>query len=179
MSAAEESAIPFGPVQMLVVGFADPKFNGEILAELTRLRDADIVRLIDLMVVAKDEEGDLVTVQTSDLSQEEATQFGALVGALVGLGTGNEEEMTRAAIAGAAEMEDGHLIDEADVWYLADEIPPNTACAVALIEHRWAIPLRDKILKAGGLPLADEWIHPRDLIAIGYAASAEKAEAGA
>jgi uncharacterized membrane protein len=177
--SAEETKIPFGPVQMLVVGFANPQFNGEILAELTRLREADIVRLIDLMVVAKDADGELITVQTSDLSPDEATQFGALVGALVGLGTGDPEQMTAAAVAGAAEMEDGHLIDAEDVWYLADEIPPDTACAVALIEHRWAIPLRDKILQAGGLPIADEWIHPRDLIAIGVAASLEKAEAGA
>ena len=173
--SAEETKIPFGPVQMLVVGFANPQFNGEILRELTRLREADNVRLIDLMVVAKDADGELITVQTTDLTQDEATQFGALVGALVGLGTGDPETMTAAAVAGAAEMEDGHLIDPEDVWYLADEIPPDTACAVALIEHRWAMPLRDKILDKGGFVLADEWVHPKDLIAIGAHATAAAA----
>jgi hypothetical protein len=38
-----------------------------------------------------------------------------------------------------------------------------------LIEHLWAIPLRDKIVQAGGIALADEWIHPADLIAVGAA----------
>jgi hypothetical protein len=68
-------------------------------------------------------------------------------------------------------MEDGHLLGDTEVWYLADAIPEGSSAAVVLIEHRWAIPLRDKIVKAGGIALADEWIHPADLIAIGSAAS--------
>ena len=75
--------------------------------------------------------------------------------------------MTAAAATGALAMEDGHVFDDADVWYLADVIPNDTAAAVALIEHRWAIPLRDKILDKGGFVLADEWIHPKDLLAVG------------
>jgi hypothetical protein len=68
------------------------------------------------------------------------------------------------------------ITDRFDVWYAADAIPPGTAAAIALIEHRWAIPLRDKIAAAGGFPLADEWIHPLDLVAVGVIA-AEEAEA--
>ena len=45
-----------GPVQMLIVGFEDPKFQGEVLEEFKRLKDADIIRLIDLVVVKKDDE---------------------------------------------------------------------------------------------------------------------------
>ena len=70
------------------------------------------------------------------------------------------------------------MFDEAAVWYLGDAIPQGTAAAVALIEHRWAIPLRDKIAKAGGVTLADEWIHVKDLIAVGLLASAKKDAAG-
>ena len=97
-------------------------------------------------------------------------EFGAIVGALVGIGTGSEEETVRAAEAGAHELEDGHLLGDDEVWYLADAIPEGSSAAVVLIEHRWAIPLRDKIVEAGGTALADEWIHPADLIAIGAAA---------
>ena len=77
------------------------------------------------------------------------------------------------AVAGAAELEDGHVFDEDAVWYLSDAIPEGTAAAVALIEHRWAIPLRDKIAKAGGMTLADEWIHAADLLAIGLIGSSK------
>jgi uncharacterized membrane protein len=58
-----------GPVQILVVGFEEPQFQGEILAELRRLREHDIVRLLDVLVVAKDEEGNARALESSDLPQ--------------------------------------------------------------------------------------------------------------
>ena len=61
----------FGPVQILVVGFDHPEFKGKIRAELERLRDNDVVRLIDLLVVRKDDDGNIERLQQSDLSQEE------------------------------------------------------------------------------------------------------------
>jgi uncharacterized membrane protein len=165
-----------GPVQMLVLGFQDERFTGEILPELRRLREHDVIRLIDLLLIRKDDEGDVEVIQTTDLSREEMMQFGAIVGALVGFGAGGEEEAARAAVAGARELEDGLVFDDAEVWYLTDVVPNGTSTAVVLIEHRWAIPLRDTIVRAGGVALADEWIHPADLVAAGLAA---RADAGA
>jgi hypothetical protein len=52
-------------------------------------------------------------------------------------------------------------------------IPNGTAAAIALIEHRWAIPLCGAIIQAGGFMLADEWIHARDLVAAGLTAAEE------
>jgi uncharacterized membrane protein len=177
MSTPDETGkgFPLGPVQMLVVGFTHLEPDGTILGELTRLKEADIVRLIDLMVVRKDENGDVMAVQTTDLSQDESMQFGAIVGALVGFGTGDEEVAEDAAVAGATALADGHVFSDDDVWYLADAIPNDTAAAIALIEHRWAMPMRDMILDKGGFVLADEWIHPKDLIAIGAHATAAAA----
>ena len=156
-----------GPVQMLVVGFEGPEFKGEILEELKRLKDEDIIRLIDLVVVKKDDNGEIETLHTSDLSEDEAMEFGAVAGALIGLGAAGEEGAEAGALAGAEAMEDGQLFDDDQVWYAADAIPNGTAAGVALIEHRWAIPLRDAIVRAGGIPLIDEWIHATDLIAAG------------
>jgi uncharacterized membrane protein len=165
-----------GPVQMLVVGFDGPEFKGEILEELKRLKEADIVRVIDLLVIYKDEEGKVETLHSSDLDQDEAMEFGAVAGALIGLGAAGEEGAEAGAIAGAEAMEDGHVLDEDQVWYAADEIPNGTAAGIALIEHRWAIPLRDAIVRANGIPLIDEWIHATDLVAVGLLAEAEAEE---
>jgi len=156
----------FGPVQMLVIGFATDSLSGKVLEELKRLREADIVRLVDLLVVAKDDEGDLAVVQATDLTQDEAMEFGALVGALIGFGTGDDETMEAAAVAGATAGADSHLIDDAEAWYVADAIPNGTTAAVALLEHRWAIPFRAAIVDQGGIVLADEWIHAADLVAV-------------
>ena len=160
-----------GPVQLLVLGFEGDNFTGEIAAELKRLREEDVVRLIDLMFVKKDDAGELDIIQASDLNEDEAIEFGAVVGALVGFGAGGEEGAEIGAEAGAEDLADGHAFDEEDVWFLADAIPNGTAAAIALIEHRWAIPFRDSIARAGGFVLADEWVHPKDLLAVGLAAA--------
>lgn len=159
----------FGPVQIMVVGFEDPNFTGEILSELQRLKDADLVRVVDLVVVAKDSSGEIASVELSDLTDEERAEFGAIAGALIGFGMeGDEEGLEAGALAGAEAAEEGILGEEA-VWSIADVIPMGTTAAVALLEHRWAIPLRDAIIRAGGIPLADTWIHPEDLVALGAA----------
>ena len=162
-----------GPVQLLVVSFPEPNFSGEIIAELNRLRGQDFIRLIDALAVQKNSDGTLVVLQWSDLSIDEAQDLGATVGALIGLGLGTEDDVAALAIAGAEAGSDGHLIDEAELWNVADSIPEGGAAALALIEHVWAAPLRDAIVRAGGVPVSDGWIHPMDLVEIGLVASIE------
>jgi uncharacterized membrane protein len=165
--------MPIGPVQLLVVSFDNPDFSGEILAELNRLRENDVIRLIDALAVQKNSDGSLTALQWSDLSIEEAEGLGATVGALLGLGAGGEAGMEAGAIAGIEAGSDGHLIDEAEVWDVADSIEPGSAAAIALIEHVWALPLRAAIAKAGGVAVSDEWVHPLDLVEIGLLTSDE------
>ena len=160
----------YGPVQIMVVGFEEASFQGEILPELKRLREHDIIRLVDPVVVSKDQDDEVTAVDLSDLPDEEPAELGALAGALVGLGAAGEEGAEAGAIAGAEGAEAGMLGDET-MWSVADAIPSGTTAAVALIEHRWATPLRDAIRRAGGVALADSWIHPEDLAALGAAAS--------
>ncbi|MGH3140932.1 MAG: hypothetical protein ACRDQE_14460 [Gaiellales bacterium] len=158
-----------GPVQMLVIGFDDPQFRGEVLAEIERLRQDDVVRMIDMIVVKKSEDGELETFSQKDVNA--SAEFGALVGALIGIGAGGEEGAEIGAVRGAEAAVEGGLLDDQEVWYVADAIPNGSAAAIALIEHRWAIGLRDAIGRAGGFHLADAWVHPRDLVAIGLAAA--------
>jgi uncharacterized membrane protein len=163
-------------VQLLVVGFEHGRFDGKLLAELHRLRDSDVIRVIDLLLVTKRDDGTLESRQATDLDSGEAAELGALVGALVGLAAGGDEEA--AAAAGAAELADAHLFGESDIRDVGEAIAPGQSAAIALLEHRWAIPLRDKIVEAGGIALADEWIHPADLIAIGALAGQNAAVTG-
>jgi uncharacterized membrane protein len=155
---------------MLVLGFAEPEFTGKIVAELDKLREHAFVRVLDALVVEKDDDGEITAVQLSDLSVDEAMELGALAGALVGLGVGDAED---GAELGALEGADGHVIPDEEVWYVADAIPPGSVAAVLLLEHLWAIPFRDAIVDAGGIALADEWIHPADLVAAGLAAAGD------
>ena len=167
-----------GPVQLIVLGFNHPQFHGEIIAELERLRESDTVRVIDALAVHKDAEGEIEVAHLSNLSLEEATELGTVVGALVGLGIEGEEGMVAGAEAGAASAEGNgvHVFDDAEAWDVLEEIPDDSAAALVLIEHHWAVPLRDAIARAGGFRISDGFISPLDLIEIGLMTRAEAEE---
>jgi hypothetical protein len=63
-----------------------------------------------------------------------------------------------------------------EAWDALADIPEDSAAALVLLDHRWAIPLRDAIARAGGVRLASEFVSPLDLVAVGLVA-AEEAEA--
>ena len=166
-----------GPVQLIVLGFEHPEFHGEIIAELERLRESDTVRVIDALAVYKDAEGELEVEHLSNLTQDEAIELGSKVGALIGLGIEGEEGLEAGAEAGAEAAADGiHVFDDEEAWDVLEDIPNDTAAALILLEHHWAVPLRDAIARAGGFRLSDGFISPLDLVAIGLVSAEEAKE---
>jgi len=162
-----------GPVQLIVLGFPNPDFHGEIIAELERLRASDTVRVIDSLVVYKDADGGLEVEHLSNLTRDEAVELGSKVGALIGLGFEGEEGMEQGAELGAMASADGvNVFTEADEWDVIEDIPNVSAAALVLIEHHWAVPLRDAVARAGGYRLADGFISPLDLVEIGLVSAA-------
>jgi len=166
-----------GPVQLIVLGFQDPDFRGEIVAELERLRATDTVKVIDALAVFKDAAGEVDVQHLSNLTQDEATEFGSVVGALVGLGAGGEEGFADGAEAGAAlGAERVPFFDEAELGDVIGDLPPNSAAALVLLEHHWAVGLRDAVYRAGGFRISDGFISPFDLVAVGLVTSEEARE---
>lgn len=136
-----------GPVQVLVVGFDEPRFTGEVVAELERLREAGVVRLVDVLLVRRDLDGGFDTLPPppgadSDLGRVAADILG---------GTEDPPDPDGGAngVAGAS-------------WSLADVVEPGTLAAVALIEHLWAAPLVQAIEANGGRPLGEMWLSAED-----------------
>ncbi len=136
-----------GPVQVLVVGFDQPKFTGEVLAEFVRLREAGIVRLVDLLLISRTKDG---TIETLEAPEALAADLGGLAAELLSQPEGAEDE------AAVAEL------DPAATWSLADAIPVGGTAAVALIEHLWAAPLSEAIQRAGGTLLEETWLARED-----------------
>ena len=91
-----------GPLEYLVVGFEDYRFTGQILAELRAAQEKGIIRVVDLCVIQKDEQGNVTAQELSDLSGEESTELSPL-----------------------AENSMGLLADE-DIQQVAADIPNNT-----------------------------------------------------
>jgi uncharacterized membrane protein len=157
-----------GPVQLIVLGFAQPDFHGEIIAELERLHESDTVSVIDALAVYKDAAGELEVEHLSNLSEAEAAELGSTVAALIGLGLAGEEGMAAGAEVGAEAALDGiDVFGDAEEWDVLADIPNDSAAALVLLEHHWAVPLRDAVTRAGGFRVSDGFISPLDLVAIG------------
>jgi uncharacterized membrane protein len=166
-----------GPVQLIVLGFDHPEFHGEIIAELERLRESDTVRVIDALAVHKDADGEIEVQHLSNLSTDEAIELGSKVGALIGLGIEGEEGIVAGAEAGAEAAADGvNVFSEEEAWDVVEDIPNDSAAALLLLEHHWAVPLRDAVVRAGGFRISDGFISPLDLVEIGLVSSEEAQE---
>src|SRR5512142_3139849 len=151
-----------GPVQLIVLGFNHPDFHGEIISELERRRDSGTVRVIDSLVVYRDADGEFEVEHLSNLTEQEAIELGSKVGALIGLGIEGEEGAEAGAIAGAEEAaaEGINVFGDAGEWDVLEDIPNDSAAALILLEHHWAVPLRDAIARAGGFRISDGFISP-------------------
>jgi uncharacterized membrane protein len=168
-----------GWIQMLSIGFDGNQFRGEIMPELDRLKEQGVIRILDMLLVRKDEQGNVATLTASDLDMQEAIGLGEYIGTLVGFAAGGPEGADRGAIAGAAALADGHVFDEDDAFQLTQAIPNGMSACILLIEHTWTLPLLDAITRAGGIELSSRLVNVDDLLAAGLDLRPESGRLGA
>jgi Family of unknown function (DUF6325) len=125
-----------GPLEYILIGFEGNRFTGQILPELRAARDKGIIRVIDLLLILKDENGNTAVMELSDLSGEEAEQFGPMANDLL------------------------EVLTQDDVEAVANDIPNNSSAGLMVIEHTWAVSLKEAIMNAGGIPLAGGLVAP-------------------
>jgi hypothetical protein len=126
-----------GPVEYIIVGFPGNKFNGEIAPELIALVQSGTVRILDLIFVGKDAEGNVVSFEIEDLDGLEA--FADL------------------------DADVGGLISPEDIEYAAAQLEPNSSAALLLWEDLWAAPFAKAVRDSGGVLLDGARI-PNELI---------------
>lgn len=140
MTESNRGAAPLdgeiGPVEYIVLEFAGSRFTGEIVPALKELLESRIVRIIDLAVIAKDEDGAVTLFEMQELSAEVAEALTRLTGDVSG------------------------LLSEADLMELAETVQPGDTAAAILFEHVWAKTLAGAVRRAGGrLVLAERIPH--------------------
>lgn len=160
----------FGPLQIIAVAFpTTDRFEGRIATELARLSDAGIIRIVDLLAVLNT--GDEIDVlRVSDLNESQREELGAEIGALIGLGAAGLEGFVEGALAGEEIVEEGGIgLVEAIGAEFIEDLPADSAALLLIIEHAWAVPLRESVVDAGGFLMANQWIGAQDLVMLGAA----------
>ncbi len=142
-----------GPLEYVMVAFEGNRFSGQIITALRDAQEKGIIRVIDLLVIKKDEQGNVMALELSDLSEEEARPFSFLAGGLLS------------------------IFEPDDVEATAEQMPNNSAAGLLmLIEDTWAIPLKEAILNAGAVARAGGLVAPELVESIEAEIAAEAAK---
>jgi uncharacterized membrane protein len=161
--------VEFGPISLLAIGFPEiKKLDGALIKELFRLSDAKIIKIIGLLAIVKDEKGKIASAQITEFSDEERVKLGAAVGALIGFGAAGVEGAKAGANAGAerAYYKEFGLTDK-QIKDIAKDMSPGTAAGLVLIEHVWAKKFKEIAMNKQGVVLANGFISPAALVALG------------
>lgn len=123
-----------GPVEFLIIGFAGNKFRGDIAPALVEMVEAGTIRIIDLAVVSKNDDGNATIFEMQELSPDIAEALLTLTGEVSG------------------------LLSEEDLLGVAEDLEPNSTAAAILVEHIWATRFAQAVRAADGELLLAERI---------------------
>jgi hypothetical protein len=131
--------MPYGPIEMLVVKFPGNQFTGEIAPALADLVENGIIRVIDLLFVAKGDNGTVDVVEIADLGDDVYGEYEAVISDVNG------------------------MLNEEDAQHFAGLLEPNSSAGLLLFENTWATRFADAVANAKGEVLFNERI-PRAVI---------------
>jgi len=128
-----------GPLEYTVIGFDGNRFNGEIAKEIEKVVEKKIIRLVDVVFILKDIDGEVTVVELDDKDDPRFAGFAPLMDDLMG------------------------LLTPEDIATIGERLPVNASALIVLFEHRWAERLKDAIAGAGGFLVSRETIAPEAL----------------
>ena len=156
-----------GPLQVIAVSFSPGSdFQARVLTEVDRLQGRGVLRLLDVIFVAKNEDGTIEPVVVGGDDDD----LGALLSSILPFGGGGLVEPTGdAGLSGSA---------MSDAWALAESLLPGTALALLLVEHGWAQALFEAVSESGGALLGEGFLTAEAGLVVGaeVAALEEAAE---
>jgi hypothetical protein len=135
----QESGTILGPVDYVLVRFPKNRFSGEIAPEFANLERNGIIRIIDLVFVVKDKDGEIAIMKAQDLGDEAGDAF---------------SEFSRAT---------SDWFSPGDIEEIAAELPKNSSYGMLVFENTWAVPLKKACLNAG-VEMVDQDRIPQEAI---------------
>jgi uncharacterized membrane protein len=120
-----------GPVEYIAIAFPGNKFSGEIVPALQELQDSGTIRILDLVIIAKDAAGEVAAVELSDASPEEKATL---------------------AVLG---IEGKNLLGIEDIEDIGSALDPNSTAALMIWENVWAERFAKSLRNADGVLIAN------------------------
>jgi hypothetical protein len=120
-----------GPVEYIAIGFPGNKFSGEIIPAIKELQDSGTIRVLDLVIITKDGEGNVAAIELADATPEQGA-------ALAALG-----------------VESRNLLGEEDFEEIGSALDPNSTAALMIWENIWAARFAQSLRKADGILVAN------------------------
>jgi len=143
--------VTLGPLEYLVIGFTGTQFDGSIAREIEKVVDKGIIRLVDVVFITREANGDSAMIELSNTDDPRFVSFAPLLAQMRALFTPED------------------LVD------LADSLPLGSSGLALLFEHRWAEDLKDAIGAAGGFLVRRDVIPPEVLAEVSAQLEAESA----
>lgn len=128
-----------GPLEYIVIGFREGKFDGSIAREIGKVVDQDIIRIVDAVVLDRDAQGNVAVIEIDAKDDPAFADFAPLLANRMALFTPE------------------------DIETLVEALPDETSALVILFEHRWAEDIKDAIADAGGFLVGRVVIPPEIL----------------
>jgi uncharacterized membrane protein len=164
----KERKMTLGPVQLFVLGLPNENLKGRIAQELDKASQSGMIRVLDALAIQKEQDGTVVSVGASDLTTDQRAEMGAIIGGLLGYGAAGDEGVKPGAEMGAVAFSENDFgLSADDIKNIAKDIPAGTTGVLVLIEHRWAVPLKEALQSTGGMVLAQGIVRAETLIAMG------------
>jgi hypothetical protein len=141
-----------GPVQLMIIGYDKPYIAEPLRARVHDLMADPAVRIIDLLCVHKTRDGSIEMEQVGDLIPEHPHEPGAIISRLL-TSARAARTMGQTPWTGPGYLFRGDLLPDP-----RDAVPAGSGVLAILLEHRWAVPLRDTAAEVGAYAIADGWI---------------------
>lgn len=120
--------MPLGPVDVYIIGFPGNNFNGEIVPAILEQVDRGVIRVLDVLFIAKDEDGNVATLTIEDLGPEGASFV--------------DIEITQPG-----------SLNEEDADEVAEDIPAGSSALLIAYENTWMQDLVGAFMRAGAVPI--------------------------
>jgi hypothetical protein len=159
------------PMQLIALAFDNLELDLRIWHTVNRLEHPDVINLVDSLALTKTIHDEIIAIEMTDLPTGQAGAYGGIIRRLLEIDVHTpplvDSELERAlgrAMLVYNEYEYGMTGDELET--VLDDIPRRGGVIMLLLEHVWALPLREAVMDEGGYLLAQDFLSPEILASV-------------